>query len=80
MGTPTTRIEPDRHAVPAKDAAALLGISRAQLWKLHSAGKIPLPVRLGTRAPRWIVAELKAWLAADAPDRQEWERTRGDRQ
>ena len=45
----TTRQDdmPERMALPAKAAAALLGISRAQFWKLHAAGKIPLPVRLG---------------------------------
>ena len=68
-----------RLALSAKEAACLLGISRAQIWKLHSAGKIPMPVRLGTRAPRWRVDELRAWLAAGCPDRQTWERMRGDR-
>ncbi|MBN2563134.1 MAG: helix-turn-helix domain-containing protein [Phycisphaerae bacterium] len=60
----------------ASDAAALLGISRAQLYKLHSQGKIPLPVRLGIKAPRWRVSELGAWLEAGCPDRLAWERTK----
>ena len=54
-------------AVPAEKAARLLGISRSQWWKLHSQGKIPPPVRLGTKTPRWNVAELQAWLAAGCP-------------
>jgi predicted DNA-binding transcriptional regulator AlpA len=60
-------------AVPAEGAAALCGISRAQWWKLHGAGKTPLPVRLGTKAPRWRVSELRAWLDGGCPDRQRWE-------
>ncbi|MCH8851419.1 MAG: AlpA family phage regulatory protein [Planctomycetes bacterium] len=63
-------------ALSAPDAARLCGVSRSQWWKLHSAGKIPLPVRLGTRAPRWRVDELREWLAAGCPDRAAWERTR----
>lgn len=70
MDTTKTTIESERLALSAKDAAATLGISRAQLWKLHSAGKIPLPVRLGTKAPRWRVDELRAWVNAGCPDRQ----------
>lgn len=74
METTKTTIESSRLALRAKDAAGLLGISRAQLWKLHASGKLPLPVRLGTRAPRWRVDELRNWLAAGAPDRQTWQR------
>lgn len=64
-------------AVPAAEAAALLGVSRSQLYKLNSQGKLPSPIRLGTRAPRWRVSDLEAWLAAGCPDRATWERTKG---
>lgn len=55
------------------DAAKMLGISRAQFFKLHAMGRVPRPVRLGTKAPRWRVEELKAWLAAGCPERAAWE-------
>ncbi len=74
METTSTRTDSHRLALTPKDTAALLGISRAQLWKLHSAGKLPLPVRLGAKAPRWVADELRDWLAAGAPDRQTWQR------
>jgi predicted DNA-binding transcriptional regulator AlpA len=67
-----TTLEPI--AVDASAAAAMFGVSRAQWWKLHAAGKVPLPVYLGSKAPRWRVDELRAWLAADAPDRLAWEK------
>jgi predicted DNA-binding transcriptional regulator AlpA len=54
----------------------MLGISRAQFYKLHQAGRLPLPVYLGTRAPRWLLADLADWLRAGAPDRQTWQRMR----
>jgi predicted DNA-binding transcriptional regulator AlpA len=78
MSTPKTLIDPDQLAVAAEGAAALCGISRAQWWKLHAAGKTPLPIYLGTKAPRWRVEELRAWLAAGAPDRQTWLKLRED--
>lgn len=68
-----------RLAVSATDAANLLGISRAQLWKLHACGKLPLPARLGSKKPVWVVEELRAWLAAGAPDRQTWQRLKDTR-
>lgn len=50
--------------------------SRQQWYKLAAAGKTPLPVRLGSRRPVYIMAELEDWLRAGAPDRQTWERIR----
>jgi len=63
-------------ALPAADAARLLGISRSQFFKLHSAGKVPMPVYLTPRCPRWLRVELLAWLAAACPDRLTWAKLR----
>lgn len=65
-------------ALPAAAAARLLGVSRATFFKLHAAGKLPMPVYLTPRCPRWRRAELLAWLAAGCPDRRTWQRMRGD--
>ena len=54
----------------------LLGISRAQWFKLYSAGKTPLAVRLGTRRPVYLISEIESWMKAGAPDRQTWLRIR----
>ncbi|HKQ47605.1 MAG TPA: helix-turn-helix domain-containing protein [Phycisphaerae bacterium] len=64
-----------RLAITADEVAELLGISRAHLWKLHSSGRLPRPIRLG-RAVRWSVSEIQAWLAAGAPPRERWETVR----
>ena len=77
METPKIVLASERLAVPAKDAAALVGVSRAQWWKLFAAGKTPAPIYLGAKAPRWLVAELRDWLAAGVPDLQTWQRMRG---
>jgi excisionase family DNA binding protein len=56
----------------ASETAGLLGISRAHLWRLHSSGRLPRPIRLG-RAVRWDRKTLEAWVAAGAPPRDQWE-------
>jgi predicted DNA-binding transcriptional regulator AlpA len=73
MGKSKTPSDARTLAFSPIDAARLLGISRAQFWKLHAAGKLPAPVYLGTKAPRWVAAELRAWLEAGAPDRGTWQ-------
>ena len=62
--------------IPLATAKAWLtcGISRAQWFKLAASGRTPLPIRLGTRRPVYLVSELEAWLKAGAPDRATWER------
>lgn len=58
--------------VDAKAAARLCGVSRAHFWAMHSAGKVPLPVRLGRRT-LWRTAELADWTAAGCPAAQPME-------
>ena len=55
------------------------GISRAQWYKLYASGRTPLAIRLGTRRPVFLLAELESWLQAGAPDRQTWERLQEDK-
>jgi predicted DNA-binding transcriptional regulator AlpA len=75
MDTPGTPIDSGRPLATAKPWQ-LLGVSRAQWYKLFASGRTPLPVRLGTRRPVYLIAELEAWLRAGAPDRQVWLRLR----
>ncbi len=73
----TPAFSPEPLAVDAITAGGMLGISRSQFFKLHASGRVPSPVYLGTRAPRWRVAEIRAWLDAGCPDRAAWEKQRG---
>jgi predicted DNA-binding transcriptional regulator AlpA len=66
-----TPIEQERPLATAKPWLAC-GISRAQWFKLSASGRTPLPIRLGTRRPVYLIAELEAWLQAGAPDRATW--------
>ncbi len=65
-------------ALSSNDAAALLGISRSHLWKLHSAEQIPRPVRMG-RSVRWLRTDLTEWLHMGCPPREQFKQRRGGR-
>ena len=74
----TVNVQQDRPLATATPWVAC-GISRAQWYKLYSSGRTPLAIRLGTRRPVFLLAELESWLQAGAPDRQTWERLRDGR-
>jgi predicted DNA-binding transcriptional regulator AlpA len=55
--------EPNRLAIPAREAARLLSISERSLWALSSPrGPVPA-IRLG-RSVRYCVATLQEWLTS----------------
>lgn len=58
--------------VDARRLAKLLcaGIRTVRTW--DAAGRLPKPLRIGGRVV-WRVDEIRAWLAAGAPNRDEWE-------
>lgn len=56
----------------AKALGQMLSLSKRQIFRLNSAGKIPKPIRIGG-AVRWHAEEIAAWLGAGAPDRRTWE-------
>jgi excisionase family DNA binding protein len=66
-GTPTRPL-----ALSAADLARRLGVSLRHLRRLNATGEIPKPCRLG-QSVRWPLAEIEAWLAAGAPDRETWD-------
>lgn len=58
--------------INAKTLGRLLALSKRQIFRLNSCGKIPAPIRIGGSV-RWSAAEISAWLAAGAPDRKTFE-------
>jgi predicted DNA-binding transcriptional regulator AlpA len=56
----------------AREAALMCGTSTPTWWRLHSAGLVPAPVRLGG-VTAWRTDELRRWVAAGCPDRRAWE-------
>jgi len=55
----------------AEEAARLCGIAARTWWRLHSAGRVPMPLKLG-RATRWSRSELQAWVKVGCPARDKW--------
>ncbi len=50
----------------------VLSLSKRQIFRLNSCGRIPKPIRIGG-AVRWRSQEISDWLAAGAPDRAKWQ-------
>ena len=61
--------------VDARRLAKLLnaGLRTVRAW--DAAGKLPSPVRLGGKVV-WRLDEIRDWLAAGAPRRDEWQARR----
>jgi predicted DNA-binding transcriptional regulator AlpA len=53
--------------------ANYLSRSTASVDRDAAAGRLPSPIWLGG-AKRWLKSEIDAWLAAGAPQRDQWER------
>jgi excisionase family DNA binding protein len=62
-------------AYSASELAGKLRVSLRHLRRMHAAGKLPRPVRLG-RSVRWSTRDIDTWLMAGAPDRKAWESTK----
>jgi predicted DNA-binding transcriptional regulator AlpA len=69
---PTSASEDTALLVTAKQAASMCGKSLRTWRTWDAAGLIPRPVRIG-RSTLWRVDELREWVAAGCPCRQEWE-------
>jgi predicted DNA-binding transcriptional regulator AlpA len=65
--------------VSAADAAAIAGVGGSTWWRLHSAGRVPKPNKLGGKT-LWRVQELRDWISAGCPDRRTWEAMKATRE
>ncbi len=58
--------------VDAIRAGGLCDLCERSWRKLDRTARVPRPVRVGRRK-LWVVAELRAWVAAGCPSRERWE-------
>ena len=56
----------------AKAVGEMLSLSKRQIFRLNSCGKIPAPIRIGGSV-RWAETTIAQWLATGAPDRVAFE-------
>ena len=68
--------QPQPLAVDARTLGLMLSLSVRTIRKLDSSGKLPRPLKIGGHAVRWVVDEIRDWLAAGSPDRRAWELVR----
>lgn len=61
----------------AKRVGEIMELSKRQVFRLNSAGKIPKPLKIGGSV-RWNESEIFAWINSGCPDRQTWEQIKGD--
>jgi hypothetical protein len=69
----------NRLVADARRLARLLGLGVRTIRTTDAGGKLPRPIRLGSRVV-WVLGGqwgIRAWLAAGAPSRTEWEGRRG---
>ena len=60
----------------AKTLGRMLSLSKRQIFRLNSCGKIPAPIRIGGSV-RWAESTITEWLAAGAPNRKTFEMQQG---
>jgi predicted DNA-binding transcriptional regulator AlpA len=65
-------VDADPLVADAARLALLLGFGLRTIRSHDAAGKLPKPLRIGGRVV-WSVAEIREWIAAGAPNRDEWE-------
>jgi len=59
----------------AQAIGEILSLSKRQVFRLRSSGKIPMPVRIGGSV-RWRLADIDEWIAAGCPDGRSFQITR----
>lgn len=59
----------------ARTLGQRLSLSKRQIFRLNSCGKIPAPIKIGGSV-RWSESTIAEWLQAGAPDRRTFEARR----
>jgi predicted DNA-binding transcriptional regulator AlpA len=58
------------------EVARELRVSAKTIRRMHTAGKLPRPLLIGSRSFRWLRQTLVEWLALGCPDRDAFEANR----
>ena len=67
-----TNTEFTERLLSAKVLGQMLSLSKRQIFRLNSCGKLPSPIRIGGSV-RWAESTIAQWLRAGAPDRKTFE-------
>ena len=53
--------------ISAKEVAMILGVSERTIWRLHSARRLPSPVKFGGSV-RWRIEDIYRWIDSGCPN------------
>ncbi len=72
-----TQVTPQnaQFAIDAKTFGQRLSLSKRQIFRLSSAGRIPKPIKIGGSV-RWKLSDIELWLSMNCPTRREFEERR----
>ena len=62
----------DTKLLTAKNLGQLLALSKRQISRLNSCGKLPKPLKIGGSI-RWDCRTVEEWVLLGCPDRAEFE-------
>lgn len=62
----------------AQAVGQVLSLSKRQIFRLNSYGKIPAPVKINGSV-RWKLSDIERWISLDCPDRKSFESMKGDK-
>jgi len=65
-------VESNVRLVTAKMLAKTLSISDRTVWRLRSAGKLPMPITFGGSV-RWRLSDIEEWLNLRCPTEAKFE-------
>ena len=68
----TKNTKPEIQLLTAKQLGGLLSLSKRQIFRLNSCGKIPSPLRIAGSV-RWVNSTIEIWIAMGCPDRKTFE-------
>ena len=55
--------------ITLKAVTAKVSLGRSTLYRLVASGQFPKPVRVGSKAIRWVAAEVDDWIEVQAASR-----------
>lgn len=70
--------EVEQSLIKAETVGKRLAVSKRQVFRLDSSGRIPEPVRIGASV-RWRQSDIQRWIDLDCPDRKTFESMKGNK-
>lgn len=67
-------LDDEAHCVTNRDLCQMLGVSLSTVASWKAQGRLPKPLAGLGRSVRYLLSEIKGWMAAGCPDQAAWEK------